>query len=307
MATDSKGAAGVSRIGVTSTASPRGRSRRRCNPAPAVRLNEGLLAEGLDMPVTSTATTHRIQSMRAKGATYAQIVEAVGCSERTIRAAIVGQIKPASKFAARIMPADFSERARDMTATGAKAAFGVSLTTVYHWASICGFTFRVLAKPVPVDFEAQYLNNSNAELATHYGVSASVVERWASNMTAAVRATHLMAVKHKISATAKKMQAERSAAKPVKAAKTKRMARMGKPVAGLIPEAKADVTSMAIRHLQRHYAPVCRADTFYSEKCKASRDAAAGLFRVGSRNVTESELMALAARKGFAVSSGFAG
>lgn len=251
---------------------------------------------------TSTATIHRIQSLRAQGKTYDQIVELVGCSERTIRRAIIGQPKPTSRFAAKVMPADFAERARGMTGNAAATAFGVSATTAYHWASICGFTFRKLAKPVPAGFEAMFRATSNRLLCGHYGVSSSVIDRWAATMPADAK------VAHKAAHTALQAKAARErhdVTRAAKAAKPKthkplRLARMGKPMAGLIPEAKVDTVSLAMRHLMRNYVPVCRSETIAGK-------AAAGLYRVGRMVLTESELMALAAKRGFAMSAGFAG
>lgn len=214
------------------------------------------------------------------------------------------------KYAPRVVPDDFLERAPLLTCTQAQREFAISSGTAYAWAARLGIKYATLVKPMPEGFEAQYRALSAVQIAATHGVATTVVERWAKSLPKSAIAEHKRAIRARIGEVAKATRARENAAKPVK---VKRQApgagvRWGSAKALPVPEAKADIISLVMRHLQRAgYAPVCRAETFYSEKCKASRDAAAGLFRVGSRNVTESELMALAARKGFAVSSGFAG
>jgi hypothetical protein len=66
------------------------------------------------------------------------------------------------------------------------------------------------------------------------------------------------------------------------------------------PEAKTDIVSLAMRHLMRDYIPVCRAETIAGK-------AAVGMFKVGRMALDEAQLMALAVRRGFSVSAGFAG
>jgi hypothetical protein len=55
---------------------------------------------------------------------------------------------------------------------------------------------------------------------------------------------------------------------------------------------RGDLVSRAMRHIMPFYAPVCRVETIIG---KAGR----GLYRVGSRTVEETELLALAERRGF--------
>jgi len=55
-----------------------------------------------------------------------------------------------------------------------------------------------------------------------------------------------------------------------------------------------------MRHLMRDYVPVHRSETVAGK-------AAIGLFKVGRMTMTEPELLALAARRGFTVGEGFAG
>ena len=253
-----------------------------------------------------------IREMHAAGFTTRQVSRSLKCSYQTIRRAL-DLDAPVSKFAPKVMPADFAVRAAAMTFSEAACAFGVSGTTVFHWASKCGIKFVSGVRPVPDDFEARYRVTTKRVLEAHYQASYSTVKRWGSKMPADARAEHDAFVRAAIGDGARERWAVVNAAKPPKPVKVKRQApgagvRWGSARALPVPEAKADIISLVMRHLQRAgYAPVCRAETFYSDKCKAAGAAAAGLFRVCSRNITESELMQLAARKGFTVSEGFAG
>ena len=123
-------------------------------------------------------------------------------------------------------------------------------------------------------------------------------------MPADARAEHDAFVRAAIGDGARERWAVVNAAKPPKPVKVKRThgrgVTWGNAKAVPIPEAKADIVSMAMRALQRIYAPVYRAETVAGK-------AAIGLFKVGRMTMTEPELLALAARKGFTFSEGFAG
>lgn len=217
------------------------------------------------------------------------------------------------KYAPRVVPDDFLERAPLLTCTQAQREFAISSGTAYAWAARLGIKYATLVKPMPDGFEAQYRALSAVQIAATHGVATTVVERWAKSLPKSAIAEHKRAIRARIGEVAKATRARENAAKPPKPVKVKRQApgagvRWGSARALPVPEAKADIISLVMRHLQRAgYAPVCRAETFYSDKCKAAGAAAAGMFRVCSRNITESELMQLAARKGFTFSEGFAG
>lgn len=245
-----------------------------------------------------------IREMHAAGFTTRQVSRALKCSYQTIRRAL-DLDAPVSKFAAKVMPADFAVRAATMTFSEAACAFGVSGTTVFHWASKCGIKFVSGVRPVPDDFEARYRITTKRVLEAHYQASYSTVKRWGSKMPADARAEHDAFVRAAIGDGARERWAVVNAAKPPKPVKVKRTpgrgVTWGNAKAVPIPEAKADIVSMAMRALQRIYAPVYRAETVAGK-------AAIGLFKVGRMTMTEPELLALAARKaGFTFSEGFAG
>ena len=247
-----------------------------------------------------------IREMHAAGFTTRQVSRELKCSYQTIRRAL-DLDAPVSKFAAKVMPADFAVRAATMTFSEAACAFGVSGTTVFHWASKCGIKFVSGVRPVPDDFEARYRITTKRVLEAHYQASYSTVKRWGSKMPADARAEHDAFVRAAIGDGARERWAVVNAAKPPKPVKASKRQAPGRGVtwghakAVPIPEAKADIVSMAMRALQRIYAPVYRAETVAGK-------AAIGLFKVGRMTMTEPELLALAARKaGFTFSEGFAG
>ena len=246
-----------------------------------------------------------IREMHAKGFTTRQISRALSCSYQTIQKAL-NPDTVISKYAAKVMPDDFASRAVAMTFSEAACAFGVSGTTVFNWASKCGIKFVNAVRPVPDDFEARYRVTVKRELEVHYQASYSTVKRWGSKMPAAARAEHDATVKASIGDAAARRWAVVNASKPAKPVKVSKRRAPGRGVtwghakAVPIPEAKADIVSMAMRALQRIYAPVYRAETVAGK-------AAVGLFKVGRMTMTEPELLALAARRGFTVSEGFQG
>ena len=245
-----------------------------------------------------------IREMHAAGFTTRQVSRSLKCSYQTIRRAL-DLDAPVSKFAPKVMPADFAVRAATMTFSEAACAFGVSGTTVFHWASKCGIKFVSGVRPVPDDFEARYRVTTKRVLEAHYQASYSTVKRWGSKMPADARAEHDAFVRAAIGDGARERWAVVNAAKPPKPVKVKRTpgrgVTWGNAKAVPIPEAKADIVSMAMRALQRIYAPVYRAETVAGK-------AAVGLYKVGRMTMTEPELLALAARRaGFTFSEGFAG
>jgi hypothetical protein len=208
------------------------------------------------------------------------------------------------KYAPRVVPDDFLERAPLLTCTQAQREFAISSGTAYAWAARLGIKYATLVKPMPDGFEAQYRTLSAVQIAATHGVATTVVERWAKSLPKSAIAEHKRAIRARIGEVAKATRARENAAKPPKPVKVKRThgrgVTWGNAKAVPIPEAKADIVSMAMRALQRIYAPVYRAETVAGK-------AAIGLFKVGRMTMTEPELLALAARKGFTFSEGFAG
>ena len=209
------------------------------------------------------------------------------------------------KYAPRVVPDDFLERAPLLTCTQAQREFAISSGTAYAWAARLGIKYATLVKPMPDGFEAQYRALSAVQIAATHGVATTVVERWAKSLPKSAIAEHKRAIRARIGEVAKATRARENAAKPPKPVKVKRTpgrgVTWGNAKAVPIPEAKADIVSMAMRALQRIYAPVYRAETVAGK-------AAVGLFKVGRMTMTEPELLALAARKaGFTFSEGFAG
>lgn len=209
------------------------------------------------------------------------------------------------KYAPRVVPDDFLERAPLLTCTQAQREFAISSGTAYAWAARLGIKYATLVKPMPDGFEAQYRTLSGVQIAAMHGVATTVVERWAKSLPKSAIAEHKRAIRARIGEVAKATRARENAAKPPKPVKVKRTpgrgVTWGHAKAVPIPEAKADIVSMAMRALQRIYAPVYRAETVAGK-------AAIGLFKVGRMTMTEPELLALAARKaGFTVGEGFAG
>ena len=210
------------------------------------------------------------------------------------------------KYAPRVVPDDFLERAPLLTCTQAQREFAISSGTAYAWAARLGIQYATLVKPMPDGFEAQYRTLSGVQIAAMHGVATTVVERWAKSLPKSAIAEHKRAIRARIGEVAKATRARENAAKtpkPVKASKRQAHGRgvtWGNAKAVPIPEAKADIVSMAMRALQRIYAPVYRAETVAGK-------AAIGLFKVGRMTMTEPELLALAARRGFTFSEGFAG
>ena len=208
------------------------------------------------------------------------------------------------KYAPRVVPDDFLERAPLLTCTQAQREFAISSGTAYAWAARLGIQYATLVKPMPEGFEAQYRALSAVQIAATHGVATTVVERWAKSLPKSAIAEHKRAIRARIGEVAKATRARENAAKPPKPVKVKRTpgrgVTWGNAKAVPIPEAKADIVSMAMRALQRSYAPVYRAETVAGK-------AAVGLFKVGRMTMTEPELLALAARKGFTFSEGFAG
>ena len=209
------------------------------------------------------------------------------------------------KYAPRVVPDDFLERAPLLTCTQAQREFAISSGTAYAWAARLGIKYATLVKPMPDGFEAQYRTLSGVQIAAMHGVATTVVERWAKSLPKSAIAEHKRAIRARIGEVAKATRARENAAKPPKPVKVKRTpgrgVTWGNAKAVPIPEAKADIVSMAMRALQRIYAPVYRAETVAGK-------AAIGLFKVGRMTMTEPELLALAARRaGFTFSEGFAG
>jgi len=209
------------------------------------------------------------------------------------------------KYAPRVVPDDFLERAPLLTCTQAQREFAISSGTAYAWAARLGIKYATLVKPMPDGFEAQYRTLSAVQIAAMHGVATTVVERWAKSLPKSAIAEHKRAIRARIGEVAKATRARENAAKPPKPVKVKRTpgrgVTWGNAKAVPIPEAKADIVSMAMRALQRIYAPVYRAETVAGK-------AAIGLFKVGRMTMTEPELLALAARRaGFTFSEGFAG
>ena len=208
------------------------------------------------------------------------------------------------KYAPRVVPDDFLERAPLLTCTQAQREFAISSGTAYAWAARLGIQYATLVKPMPEGFEAQYRALSAVQIAATHGVATTVVERWAKSLPKDAIAEHKRAIRARIGEVAKATRARENAAKPPKPVKVKRTpgrgVTWGNAKAVPIPEAKADIVSMAMRALQRIYAPVYRAETVAGK-------AAIGLFKVGRMTMTEPELLALAARRGFTVSEGFQG
>ena len=208
------------------------------------------------------------------------------------------------KYAPRVVPDDFLERAPLLTCTQAQREFAISSGTAYAWAARLGIKYATLVKPMPDGFEAQYRALSAVQIAAMHGVATTVVERWAKSLPKSAIAEHKRAIRARIGEVAKATRARENAAKPPKPVKVKRTpgrgVTWGNAKAVPIPEAKADIVSMAMRALQRIYAPVYRAETVAGK-------AAIGLFKVGRMTMTEPELLALAARRGFTFSEGFAG
>ena len=211
------------------------------------------------------------------------------------------------KYAPRVVPDDFLERAPLLTCTQAQREFAISSGTAYAWAARLGIKYATLVKPMPDGFEAQYRTLSAVQIAATHGVATTVVERWAKSLPKSAIAEHKRAIRARIGEVAKATRARENAAKPPKPVKASKRQAPGRGVtwghakAVPIPEAKADIVSMAMRALQRIYAPVYRAETVAGK-------AAIGLFKVGRMTMTEPELLALAARKaGFTFSEGFAG
>ena len=208
------------------------------------------------------------------------------------------------KYAPRVVPDDFLERAPLLTCTQAQREFAISSGTAYAWAARLGIKYATLVKPMPDGFEAQYRTLSAVQIAATHGVATTVVERWAKSLPKSAIAEHKRAIRARIGEVAKATRARENAAKPPKPVKVKRTpgrgVTWGNAKAVPIPEAKADIVSMAMRALQRIYAPVYRAETVAGK-------AAIGLFKVGRMTMTEPELLALAARRGFTVSEGFQG
>lgn len=209
------------------------------------------------------------------------------------------------KYAPRVVPDDFLERAPLLTCTQAQREFAISSGTAYAWAARLGIKYATLVKPMPDGFEAQYRALSAVQIAATHGVATTVVERWAKSLPKSAIAEHKRAIRARIGEVAKATRARENAAKPPKPVKVKRTpgrgVTWGNAKAVPIPEAKADIVSMAMRALQRIYAPVYRAETVAGK-------AAVGLYKVGRMTMTEPELLALAARRaGFTFSEGFAG
>ena len=210
------------------------------------------------------------------------------------------------KYAPRVVPDDFLERAPLLTCTQAQREFAISSGTAYAWAARLGIKYATLVKPMPDGFEAQYRTLSAVQIAATHGVATTVVERWAKSLPKDAIAEHKRAIRARIGEVAKATRARENAGKPPKPVKASKRQAPGRGVtwghakAVPIPEAKADIVSMAMRALQRIYAPVYRAETVAGK-------AAIGLFKVGRMTMTEPELLALAARRGFTFSEGFAG
>ena len=252
---------------------------------------------------TSFEKQAAIRDMHARHFTTRQISRTLSCSYQTIQRALDPD-RVVSKFASKPMPDDFAARAPMLTFSEAACEFGISGNTAFKWANACGVKFKSGIRPVPDDFEARCRVTVKRELERHYQASYETIKRWVMKMPADARAEHNAAVKTAIGDGVRNRWAIVNAGKPPKAAKVKstpgRGVTWGNAKAVPIPTAKADIVSMAMRHLMRDYVPVHRSETVAGK-------AAIGLFKVGRLTVTEAELMALAARKGFTVSEGFAG
>ena len=214
------------------------------------------------------------------------------------------------KYAPRVVPDDFLERAPLLTCTQAQREFAISSGTAYAWAARLGIQYATLVKPMPDGFESQYRTLSAVQIAAMHGVATTVVQRWAKSLPKSAISEHNRAIRARIGEVAKATRARENAGKPPKPVKPVKASKRQAPGRGVtwghakavpIPEAKADIVSMAMRALQRIYAPVYRAETVAGK-------AAIGLFKVGRMTMTEPELLALAARRaGFTFSEGFQG
>ena len=236
------------------------------------------------------------------------------------------------------MPADFAERYAVSTRAQITAHYGFSNSqcdrfgklmtgdvrashaTVCHVARCVTHKVRLAVKPramrrpIPDDFADNFRRMTKAALVRHYAAGMATVIKWSKTMTDADAVTHkahvaAVLVQSQVAAVAS-AAANRAAnpkpakvnpPKPVKVKRTPgRGVTWGNAKAVPIPEAKADIVSMAMRHLMRDYVPVHRSETVAGK-------AAIGLFKVGRMTMTEPELLALAARRGFTVSEGFQG
>lgn len=215
--------------------------------------------------------------------------------------------RPSRTFA---IPADFSSIAPTLTIGQAVAHYGVSKQTLYRWQEATGARFqKPRREPVPDGFEANFRTMNKLALSVLYKVGIKIVQRWSDNMPADAKAQHKDAVTEYRRAHTAAMTAANRANTPPKPKKEKGAKKRAAPGSGIswgkakampVPDAKVDVVSLAMRYLMRDHVPVCRSETIAGK-------AAQGFFRVGQRTLTEPEMLAFAARKGFSAPVGFAG
>ena len=233
-------------------------------------------------------------------------------------------------FVKHPLPADFLVQYLKLTRGELVALYKVSQSTVNRWSATmpddakAAHALIVKAarygvdphafkrpRPMPDDFTVNFRRMTKAALVRHYVAGMATIIKWAATTSDDDKAAHkahvaavLVSSQALAIASAKaNREARPKPDKPVKVSKRQAPGRgvtWGHAKAVPIPEAKADIVSMAMRALQRIYAPVYRAETVAGK-------AAVGLFKVGRMTMTEPELLALAARRGFAVSEGFAG
>ena len=242
-----------------------------------------------------------IIEMRAAGKGYRQIEQALHCSHRTINRALDGYVFKGRKQTRIEVPVDFVAVACTKTIAGTARHFGIHEATARRWGIMLGVTFKPAVLELPADFEINYRRLPSCKLPAIYGVSPRTCKRWERMMPADAVAQHNAAARAAISRAATMHHASRRAAKPAKVKRSPgRGVTWGCAKAVPIPEAKADIISMAMRHLMPIYRPVCRAETIAGK-------AASGLFKVGRMVLSEAELLALAAKRGFAPVVGFPG
>lgn len=164
---------------------------------------------------------------------------------------------------------------------------------------------------MPADFTANFETMTQEQLRRLYATGKKTIKRWSDFQSQASKLKRDIVVRKAVIAACLKGAAT-NRAKFAAVPKSASAVRRARPVGSWgytkstpIPDAKSDLLSMAIRHLQPVYRPVCRAEIFYTEP--AAKREAAGKFRVGRMTLTETELLALATKRGFTVLQGFAG
>jgi len=187
------------------------------------------------------------------------------------------------------VPAHFAEQVAILSSSKLEKHYSVGRKTVARWLAtlpadaprfVSIWTPPVLpCRPIPDDFADVAMTISVKAMAQFYAASRTTIDKWVRTLPADTRADRCRI-----------MIALRSKPKVVR--KVIRKGRGPSMTAKFNNESNRTSVDLAAMHLQRRFAPVCRA-TVYGPQF-------AGLWQVGRQKMVETDMVALARKQGWA-------